>query len=61
MPSKFSSRIISVLELCGLYDRVLTDQITNTQMQQVINYTSVNEILAVERHKAFNFLSQNVK
>ena len=61
MPSKFSSRIISVLDLCGLSDRVLTDQITDTQMQQIINYKPVNEILTVERHKAINFLSQNLK
>ena len=56
MPSKFPSRIESILKLCKLDDRVLSEVITNEQIVQRINYEQVNDILDEERNKAYSFL-----
>ena len=60
MPSKFPSRIESILTLCGLKDRVLTSEITATQIKQEIDYRRINDILESEREKAKNFLNESL-
>lgn len=60
MPSKFPSRIESILKLCKLEDRVLSEVITNEQMEQHINYDQVNDILDEERNKAYSFLRKSL-
>lgn len=57
MPSKFSTRISSILELCGLNDRLLDDVITTNKMKKMIDYNPVNAILDKERKKALDFLT----
>lgn len=56
MPSKFSTRITSLLDMCALNDRVLDEVITGNQMKNIIDYNSVNVILDEERKKALDFL-----
>lgn len=56
MPSKFPSRIESILKLCKLDDRVLSEVITIEQIEQRINYNQINDILDEERNKAYSFL-----
>ena len=58
MPSKFPSRIESILALCNLKNRVLSDVIEDKQIQQRVNYEIVNNILDEERAKAFEFLNK---
>lgn len=55
-PSGFSTRIESILELTGLQDRLLSEQITETQIDTQIDYSSVNRVLDDERKKGYEFL-----
>lgn len=61
MPSGYTTRIISILDLCGLKDRILTKTVTIEQMHQDINYNEVNQILESERNKAIAFLKTALK
>lgn len=62
MPSGFGTRIISILELCGIRDKVLVTNSTNTQdIEDEIDYNSVNVILDSERTKANNFIKDTIK
>lgn len=56
MPSGFKTRLMNILELCGLEDRALTHEITDDCINSFINYEPVNKVLAAERERAFNFL-----
>lgn len=58
MPSGFSTRISSILELCSLNSRLLADVITETQMAQVIDYDGPNSVIKNERAKAHNYLTK---
>lgn len=58
MPSKFSTRITSILDKCGLNDRLLETLITHNQMDSYIDYTKVNVILNGERTIALDFLKK---
>ena len=58
MPSKFSTRISSILDLCGLSSRLLDKEITETQMNESISYDKPNTVLQQERDVAYNFLAQ---
>jgi len=60
MPSKFSTRISSLLELCELEKRLLTDEIGEEQLNEDINYDVVNKILDVEREKTIAFLKKAI-
>lgn len=55
-PSSFSTRILSILELTGLRNRLLADVLTDDRMDETIDYFAVNQILDRERAKAYHFL-----
>ena len=57
MPSKFSTRITSILDLCGLNNRLLDEEITEIQMDESISYDKPNAVLQQERNVAYNFLT----
>lgn len=59
LPSDFGTRIMSILELCGLTNRLLgADEIISGNMvDKEIDYASVNAILDKEREKAHEFLT----
>lgn len=61
MPSGFSTRISSLLELCGQKRRLLTDIIEEKQMEEEIDYEKVNMVLDRERNKAMNFLKRAIE
>lgn len=61
MPSKFSTRVKSLLDLCKINNRQLTDEIDTKNINEVIDYTDVNNILNNERQKAFDFLQNALK
>lgn len=61
MPSGFSTRITSLLELCGQENRLLTDVIDVKQIGEKINYEKVNEVLCRERIKAMEFLKHAIQ
>lgn len=58
MPSNFSTRITSILDLCHLKSRLLTEEITESQITELIDYRQANAVLATEREKAFQFLTK---
>ncbi|MBR4989173.1 MAG: polysaccharide pyruvyl transferase family protein [Bacteroidaceae bacterium] len=58
MPSAFSTRISSIIELCGLQDRMVSENISIEQLQEQIDYTTVNGRLDTERLKSIEFLKQ---
>lgn len=58
MPSKFSTRITSLLDLCGLNGRLLENKISDTQIDDIINYNQINSVLQQERQKAYHFLTK---
>lgn len=57
MPSMFSTRITSILQKCGINDRLLDRVISYNQMESKIDYTEINAILEKERMKALEFLN----
>lgn len=63
LPTGFGTRIISILELCSLTQRLLKadEIISKEKMNEVINYQPVNKILDEERKKAYAFLNEALK
>lgn len=61
MPSGFSTRIHSIVNLCGLQNRVLDDVVKDNWESDTINYVPINEILDIERKKSINYLSNALK
>lgn len=63
LPSSFGTRIISILDLCGLGGRLLKSDeiISDDKMDESIDYISVNVVLSEERDKAHAFLGQALK
>lgn len=61
MPSKFSTRLQSLLELCHLEDRMLKDVIDEDSIISNIDYSFTNKVLSAEREKALSFLNQALK
>jgi hypothetical protein len=61
LPSSFSTRLVSLLKLCNLEHRLLNDEITDSQIQEVIDYGEINKALNSERIKAINFLKVATK
>ena len=62
-PSEFSTRILSILDLVNLKERLITnsqDVAERSKQNENINYVSVNDILVKEREKAFQFIRQNL-
>ena len=60
MPSGFSTRITSLLVLCGQERRLLTDVIDEKQIKETIDYEEVNIVLKRERNKAMIFLKRAI-
>lgn len=58
MPSHFSTRITSILDLCGLGNRLLNVDISDKQINEVIDYNYTNEVLDQERQKTIDFLTK---
>lgn len=58
LPSKFGTRVLSILDLCSLGSRLLkSDQVVSDDLiEEQIDYSSVNAVLDAERRKAFTFL-----
>ena len=63
LPSGFGTRILSILELCRLPDRLLaSDEIVEDGRIDIpIDYVPVNAILNGEREKAHAFLDKALK
>lgn len=57
LPSAFTTRVTSIMDLCGVADRRLGSEITDSQIDETINYEPVNKILDAERQKALDFLN----
>lgn len=57
MPSNFSTRITSILDLCGLNSRLLEAEITEGQINDMVSFVHTNDILQQEREKAYSFLT----
>ena len=58
MPSAFSTRISSIIELCGLQSRMVLAKFSIEQSKEIIDYTTVNKVLDAEREKSIEFLKQ---
>lgn len=58
MPSKFSTRITSVLEMFGVEERLLTKEIAPQQIDVAIDYDVVERQLEDERNKANEYLKK---
>ena len=58
MPSAFSTRISSIIDLCGLAGRLVTDKFDFDKANEGIDYISVNNILDKERNKSIEFLKK---
>lgn len=58
MPSAFSTRISSIIDLCGLEARMVLDKFDYDKANECIDYTSVNSILDKERNKSIEFLKK---
>lgn len=56
MPSKFSTRLESILRLCKLEHRHVESLITDEQISETIDYTEINNILERERERGESFL-----
>lgn len=56
MPSKFSTRITSILEMCGLERRLLSKEVVDEEIASPIDYSIVENTLERERVKALDFL-----
>ena len=55
-PSKFSSRVSSIIQLLGLESRMIDKEILDEDINQLIDYQIINEKLDVERARAMSFL-----
>lgn len=58
LPSSFSTRILSLLQLCNIENHLLNEEIIDAQIDERIDYEKVNSILKDEREKSFNFLAE---
>lgn len=56
-PSAFSTRIISLLNLTGLIDRLHTKELTQSDLCH-IDYDKINPILDSERNRSINFIKR---
>lgn len=61
MPSHFSTRINSLIDLCGLQNRVLYGDLASDWKSDVINYDSINAILNKERRDSIDLLFNSIK
>ena len=56
MPSLFSTRLLSLIDLCGLKERMLDCVIGDELMDRQVDFSQANQVLEIERNKARNFL-----
>lgn len=61
MPSGFTTRLESLLDLCSLKSRILTGEISEDDMLSEIDYSGINRRLEHERIKSMEFLRTNCK
>lgn len=61
MPTQFTSRIESILSLCGLKDRIIDDDGSTRNIDECIDFSRVNSILESERVKFHQFIDDNIK
>lgn len=63
LPSKFGTRVSSILNLCTLNSRLLksNEVISESLIEKTIDYASVNNILETEREKTYTFLKNALK
>lgn len=57
-PSNFYTRIDNILNLCQLSNRLLENEITINQINEVIDYSSVNTVLQREREVTFDYFNK---
>ena len=55
-PHKFSTRLKSFIELCGLEARVITEESTVEAAMESIDYERINGILTAKREESFVLL-----
>lgn len=60
MPSNFSTRISSLANLCGLNERIIDGVISDDLLDKEIDFSSVNDIIQLERVKAITYLSHSL-
>lgn len=60
MPSGFSTRLLSIIDLCHLNNRILEDEIDSSSISKTIDYSLINPILEAEREKAIDFLKRQL-
>ena len=58
MPSNFSTRITSILNLCGLNSRLLDNEISDRKINEIISFDYTNAILQQKRDEAYDFLTK---
>lgn len=58
MPSAFSTRITSIIELCNLSHRLIKKDFSLDCIKDSIDYNKVNTILNAQRKESINFLSE---
>lgn len=61
LPNETSTRIISILKLVGLEDRILKDYNDFDSIDKEINYGGINNILSKERKKSIKALENAIK
>lgn len=60
LPSRFSQRVKSIIDLCGLQDRILDSIINEDQIEKIIDYGRINVILENEREKSRQFMKKSL-
>lgn len=57
LPSKFETRVSSILDLCALNSRLLNgnEVVSDSFIEETIDYAAVNNILETEREKTYTF------
>lgn len=55
-PSKYSSRVGSIIRLLGLDNRLIDEEIDDKSVDNIIDYSLVNQLLDKERERAMEFL-----
>ena len=60
LSSKFGTRILSILNLCSLQNRLLKadEIISDKKINSTLDYMSVNDLLDKEREKTYLFLNE---
>lgn len=57
-PGKYNTRVCSLLKLCQLEDRYVSNSFKTNESIENINYNTVNSILNIERKKSISYLTK---